>query len=172
MHIVFVAPTPSDASSIAPFENARVCNPKRRLSNLSMSNLVSSVKQEAKMFATHRRVSSLSQSKLCEPLNPMLDASNTSDMLVDAVDQMTPKTCSEDTNESPVSVLDDAALESYKENLDGCIFDDQLSLPREHQDGRKNPSLLSCVPEKPTLRILQPKNFKISDLLLRYKELA
>jgi hypothetical protein len=151
-----------------------------------MCSLVPSVKEAAlahRCASSSSSSSSLLQSKPSEQFSAVLEANGTITTPTDMLDvgddeEETPKSCSsssEGCGESPVSVLDDSALQDCKENQNECIFGERPPHPQghpyQHQHGQKKNLMrsLPCVPAKaPALRILQPKNFKISDLLQRY----
>lgn len=111
------SPTPSESSSAATADIGKACYIKRRLSNLPMPNLVCSVKEEAKLFATHRRAFTLAQTRESDLSSesqqvdfltaPSTMPKSTSEMLVNVVTKMAPESRREDLKtKSPISVLD------------------------------------------------------------------
>lgn len=120
------SPTPSESSSLALAENGKSCYLKQQLSNLPMPNLVDSLKEEAKLCATHRRAISMSQTKASDAvfdiqqtdrLNApsITKSADLTEVPVSFSLKPSPEPCFEEMKTaSPVSVLD-ATMQDYKE---------------------------------------------------------
>ncbi|KAI5074616.1 hypothetical protein GOP47_0010577 [Adiantum capillus-veneris] len=177
------SPTPSEASSAPTAERkGKPCNAKQqRLCNVPMPNLVSSVREEARLSAAHRRAFTPPNPRVpelpteCGGLKANLPQHHAGESVTDEASErcLISTTPSEDQTQ-----LQPPAKKT--QNKENAMHDCQVA---------SKPSAFSAFPHqkkqvpplrpeqqvtheggRPALRILKPKNFKMSDLLVSDSE--
>ncbi|MCO5556289.1 hypothetical protein L7F22_009835 [Adiantum nelumboides] len=176
------SPTPSEVSSAPAAEpKGKGYHAKQqRLCNVPMPNLVSSVKEEARLSAAHRRAHTPPHPRVpelpieCEGLQANLHPHHTAESVTDVASERCLMSTTPSEDRPHLQPLIKKA--QYKEN---AIHEYQAPLKPfslaafPHQKKHALPSRpeQQITPEgRPALRILKPKNFKISDLLVSDSE--
>ncbi|KAH7293217.1 hypothetical protein KP509_28G016200 [Ceratopteris richardii] len=171
------SPTPSESSSASPADrNSRTCNTKR-LCNIPTPNLVSSMKEEAKLAATHHRAFTPTQAKVpeipaeCGESRINLHHQHAAEPITDLRSE--PRMSLAMTSNGRMQLQ---PLNQYKENawthdsqmptkpLGIAVSNQKKEIAAAHKDQKMTHE------GRPALRILKPNNFKISDLLFSDSE--
>ncbi|MCO5583986.1 hypothetical protein L7F22_037904 [Adiantum nelumboides] len=176
------SPTPSEVSSAPAAEpKGKACHAKQqRLCNVSMPNLVSSVKEEARLSAAHRRAHTPPHPKVpelpmeCEGLQANLHPQHTAESVIDVASErcLTSTTPSEDRPhlQPPIKKAQyrENAMHDYQAPLKPFAL---AAFPHQKKHAPPlRPEQQITHEGRPALRILKPKNFKISDLLVSDSE--
>nr|AFN42815.1 AKAP-like protein [Marsilea vestita]AFN42816.1 akap-like protein [Marsilea vestita] len=185
------SPTPSESSFV---DGQKACaNVKRKLSSVPMNNLISSVKEEAKLFTSHRRaacdLTSLPHVEFGAAPDGTLSLDSMSDVYENTVtiahksncEQATTPRCTkkkfQDMEDDKSPTMDDSGF--YNENDEPLYrkinpLERNKSLDKTRmtlcstQTDKKPSNLASLRPQtekRPILRILKANNIKISDFV-------